>query len=309
MNLRAWWGVAYFEVLQAARTRRGWAELATAALITWLVAVALVEGLASFEARTALNMGVAAPEVPGAMLDTFYTSAMYHPILSEMGMGPVPEELSVVMHPAGVFFYAFASVYVAASSAAGGAASLSQAVASGQLRFELLRVSREDVIVGRFVGFTLWAMAKVAVLALGFGLYLAWALRVDDLSILLQSVAVYTVPCLAFAWLGVGCGLFAGQWVGIPMVARFVALLTLGIWGIAPSLLTSDVLPRLGRMLPDQQHALLALGESLKMLSPAFWWSKLGSLSTDLLSGGMVLLAMGVLTASLGFVRFQRKGL
>ncbi|MEO0600093.1 MAG: ABC transporter permease subunit [Myxococcota bacterium] len=216
--------VGRFEILRALRTWRALALLV-------LVSVAMGGGAYLFtrfvhllENELAGQLGVARTEVPGAMLGELVTSDTYRRLVLQMFEDPTVQDWLLGLHPSALFFFGLSTLLVPFFAATASAETLAIDVQSRAIRFEALRTSRLDLVLGRFLGQLGIMTVAVFVAALVALLVTLAAMVVADPVGLASDIAMFTLRSWAFGAPFVGLGIAASQLTASPAWARVLAV-------------------------------------------------------------------------------------
>lgn len=290
--------VARFEVLRAIRTWRALALVLVYLLASAGGAYLFVEGLAVAESRLAEQLGVPATRWPGPMLDRLRESdEMLRMLTSLVGDEGLVREL--VHWPFLAIFQLWQGfLLVPFLAAAAAAEALALDVGTRAIRYEALRTGRAELVAGRFLGqvgltvfATLVALAGVWAVGMTFmtgqdPLVLAWGLLVLGL-----RAVPFAVP---FVGLGVACSSLTSS----PAWARVLALAaTAGTWGLYGGLVWAER-PRWPW-----------IADALLPLLPQTWMGGLWEPGADAFVSAVTCVALGLITAGVGTLRFARRDL
>ncbi len=211
--------VARFEVLRAVRTWRALALVVLYGVATAGAAWLFIRMVGFMETTVAQQLGVAATETPGAMLDQLVASDTYRKLLAAM----VPEHLIdfVISVPPIAMFHLWLGLLMVPFFASSSAAEcISIDLRSRALRFEAQRTSRLALVVGRFAGqLVLAGVASLVATAVLWGM--AVALMAGQEPVTLAGWLLWFTPrTWAFAIPFAGIGVAASQLTASPAWAR-----------------------------------------------------------------------------------------
>jgi len=291
--------VARFEILRAVRT---WRALA----LVVLVAVAMGGGAYLFarfvnvlENQLADQLGVPGTEVPGAMLGELMASRTYRDVLTQLFPDPDRLEWVLGLHPSALFFFGLATLLVPFFAATASAESLAIDVQSRAIRFEALRTSRLDLVLGRFTGQLgiMTVAVAVAVLA-ALAVTLLTMVVVDPVDLALD-LGMFAVRAWIFGVPFVGIGIAASQLTASPAWARVLAIgATIGTWQITAFAVWAA--EELGR--PE-------LGDLVMLAMPQAWLDGLWGPGLDWLGSLVIELGIAIVALGLAYPVFARRNL
>ncbi len=291
--------VGRFEVLRAVRT---WRALA----LVVLVAAAMGGGSYLFtrvvglmENQVAQQLGVPATRIPGAMLAELVASPGYRETIEGTFGDEAVVEWVLGLHPAALFYFGLSTLLIPFFAATASAESIALDVQSRAIRFEALRTSRLDLVLGRFlgqVGVTTVAVAVATLTAIGVTLA---SMIVAEPLVLARDVATFAVRSWAFGLPFVGIGIAASQLTASPAWARVLAMVgTLSTWLLAA--LGPGLLDDLG---------VGALADVIDVVLPQTWLDALWGPGGDWMTSVIVELVLAVVLAVAPVPLFARRNL
>ncbi len=291
--------IAQFELFRAVRTWRAVALVLLYAVATIGAAYLFANMVGLAEKAMAESLGVAATEVPGAMMDDLLASESFQEVLTAMvGSSDVAERLMSV--PLAAIFHLWLGFLIVPFFAASASAeSIAIDMNNRAIRFEALRTSRMALVLGRFAGqLTLTGFAS-AVSALAMWGTVLYMMVVPEPVALLGWLGWYTVRTWCFAVPFVGFGVACSQWTTSAAWARVMAIGgTAGSWvlyGIAQVMIEEDWMPVVG----DLVIQVLPQGWIRGMWDPGMGW----------IASCAVCVGLGLTSLLLGYVRFARRDL
>lgn len=291
--------VAWFELFRAVRTWRAVALLVLYGVASAGAAYLFAEFVGLLEQAIADQLGVARTETPGAMMQDLLDSEQLLDVLSAMtGSSGVAEQLLDIPLPA-LFFLWLGFLLVPFFAASASAECIATDTRTRAIRFELLRTSRLELVLGRFVGQLLLTAVASATSAVVMWAVTLWAMTGVPPAPLAGWLAYYAVRTWFFAVPFVGVGVATSQLTTSSAWARVMAIgLTGGSWvayGVARWMEEKERVP----MLADLALQLLPQGWIRDMWSPGMGW----------LGSAVACSALGLAAVSLGYLRFHRRDL
>ena len=291
--------VARFEVFRAIRTWRAIALLLLYAVTTAGAAYLFAQAVLLAEINLATQLGVAATEVPGGMMNDLVKSEGYASVVSAMvGDETLAAQLRAV--PLVALFHLWLGLLLVPFFAASASAeSIAIDMNSRALRFEALRTGRMEIVFGRFLGQLAITGAASATSGLVMWAAIVGWMAVDDRLALLGWLGWYSVRTWFFAVPFVGFGVACSQWTTSAAWARVLA-----IGGTAGSWVGYLVL----RWMEHEGHLPWATDLLLQLL-PQGWIRGLWEPGTGWILSCAATAGLGIAALMLGFVRFARRDL
>lgn len=297
--MRDIWLVARFELFRAIRTWRAVALIMLYAVATAGAGYLFAGAVGLAERALAEQLGVAASQVPGSMMNDLMGSERMLEVLGAMvGDEDTAKRLSSVPLVA-IFNLWLGFLLVPFFAASASAESIAIDMNNRALRFEALRTSRMELVLGRFLGqLILTALAGAAAVFAMFGTVM-WAMVIDHPLEVLGWLGLFAIRTWCFAVPFVGFGVACSQWTTSAAWARVLAVGgTAGSWvlyGVAQWMLEENWMP----VVADVMLQVLPQGWIRSMWDPGWGW----------LMGGGAVLGLGLMSVLLGFVRFWRRDL
>ena len=291
--------IAQFELFRAIRTWRAVALVLLYAVTTIGAAYLFANVVGLAEQTIADQLGVAASETPGALMDDLVLSDSFQEVLVAMvGSSELAERLRAIPLPA-LFHLWLGFLLVPFFSASASAESIAIDMNNRAIRFEALRTSRMALVLGRYLGqLTLTALASLVSAAAMWGAVMYLMVVAEPLH-LLTWLLWFTLRTWCFAMPFVGLGVACSQWTTSAAWARVMSIGGTGaswvLYGIARTMVRKDWMP----MLADGVLQVLPQGWIRGLWEPGLGWVVACGVCAGL--GGSSLL--------LGYVRFARRDL
>jgi hypothetical protein len=291
--------VARFELLRAVRTWRALALLVLYAVASSGAAWLFTRFVWLLEQTVAQQMGVAATQVPGAMLRQLMMSDTWREVLREMTGTPHLVEALLQVPPLALFHLWFGFLIVPFFAASASAECIALDVASKAIRYEAQRTGRLELVLGRFLGqLVLTALATLAAVVA------VWLVG--------MTCMVGNSPGSLAGWL---LGYAPRLWAfGLPFVAVGVAAsqLTasaawarvLSIGGVALSWVAFGLV-----RWAENESRLGPLTDVVLPLLPQGWLRGLWEPGLGWLMSALACAAVSVAVLVAGYVRFSRRDL
>lgn len=290
--------VARFELLRAVRT---WQALAV--VVLYVIATAgsmriFVAMIGAFESALADQLGVRRTQYPGAMLDRLTESAEFREVLAAMIGG---ERLvdHVMQYPLLAVFHLWLGILLVPFLATfNSAETVSADLRTRAVRFEVVRTGRLELVVGRFAGQALLAaVASLAAVSATWIVGMAFMVGNDPVALAVATTWL-SVRAWAFGLPFIGIGIGASQLTASPAWARVLAVCASGGTWVAYGIARWGEGGRLA-IVADIALQVLPQGWILPLWEPGLGW----------VGACVVLLALGLATTGLGYLRFARRDL
>jgi len=291
--------IAQFELFRAIRTWRAVALVLLYAVTTIGAAYLFANMIGLAEKALAESLGVAATEVPGAMMADLVASESFQEVLTAMVGSELLAERLMNVPLAAIFHLWLGFLLVPFFAASASAESIAIDMNNRAIRFEALRTSRMALVLGRFVGqLTLTGIAS-AVSAVAMWGTVMWMMVVPEPVALLGWLCWFTVRTWCFAVPFVGFGVACSQWTTSAAWARVLAIGgTAGSWvlyGFAQLMIEEDWFP--------------AVADLVVQVLPQGWIQGMWDPSMGWIAACTVCLGLGLTSLLLGYVRFARRDL
>jgi len=291
--------IAQFELFRAIRTWRAVALVLLYAVATIGAGYLFANAIGLAEKALAESLGVAATEVPGAMMDDLIASDGFMEVLRAMVGSTDGAERLMEVPLAAIFHLWLGFLLVPFFAASASAESIAIDMNNRAIRFEALRTSRMALVLGRFAGqLTLTGVASLAAALCMWGTVM-WMMVVQEPVALAGWLGWYTVRTWCFAVPFVGFGVACSQWTTSAAWARVMAVGgTAGSWvlyGIAQVMIEEDWFP----MVADVLVQVLPQGWIRGMWDPGTGW----------ILSCIVCVGLGLSSLLFGYVRFARRDL
>ena len=290
--------VAWFELFRAVRTWRAVALLVLYGVASAGAAYLFAEFIGLLENAMADQLGVARTETPGAMMSDLLDSQQLIEVLTAMtGSGDLARQLLDIPLPA-LFFLWLGFLLVPFFAASASAECIATDTRTRAIRFELLRTSRIELVLGRFVGqLLLTALASATSAVVMWGVTM-WAMTGVPAGALAGWLAYYALRTWAFAVPFVGVGVATSQLTTSSAWARVMAIgATAGSW----------VAYGFARWLEDDRAPVVA--DLLLQLLPQGWIRDMWSPGAGWLASAVACGALGLGALAVGYLRFHRRDL
>jgi len=296
--MRDVWLVAWFELFRAVRKWRAVALLVLYGVASGGAGYLFAQFVGLLERALAEQMNVAPSETPGAMIEDLLASDDLVEVLAAMtGSSDLATELLAIPLPA-LFFLWLGFLLVPFFAASASAECIATDTRTRAIRFELLRTSRLELVLGRFVGQLLLTAVASAVSAAAMWAVILWSMTGVSALPLAYWLCYYAVRTWFFAVPFVGLGVAASQWTTSSAWARVMAIgATAGSW----------VLYGIARWLEDDRLPWVA--DLLLQLLPQGWIRPMWSVGPGWLGAAVATTSLGLAAVSLGYVRFTRRDL
>jgi hypothetical protein len=293
------WLVARFELLRAVRTWRALALLVLYAVASGGAAWLFTRLIGVLEQTVAQQLGVAATQVPGAMLEQLMKSDTWHDVLREMtGSSHLVESLLQVP-PLALFHLWSGFLIVPFFAASASAECIALDVASRAIRYEAQRTGRLELVLGRFLGQLV--LTALATLAAALAVWVVgMTCMVGNSPLALAGWLLGYAPRLwAFGLPFVAVGVAASQLTASAAWARVLA-----IGGVA----LSWVVFGLARW-AEAEGRLTILADVALQLLPQGWLRGLWEPGAMWLLSALACAAVSVAVLVGGYLRFSRRDL
>lgn len=291
--------VAAFEILRAARTWRAAALVAIYGVASGGATYLFTRLVGALENTLASQLGVAATDTPGAMLDELVKSELWRDFLERMSDSPQLVDRLVEIPPLALFHLWFGFLVVPFFAASAAAECVSIDVQSRAIRYELQRTSRVELALGRFVGqLAITAGAAVASAAVAYAVGLGFMRGHDPFE--LATALLATLPrtwSFGVPFVAIGAG--ASLWTRSPAWSRTIAVsLAAGSW----------VLYGVASWASESERWAVLADLTLQIL-PQGWIRGLWAPGAGWLPAGAACAAIAFAILALGIVRFSRRDL
>ena len=227
--------VAVADIGTSLRSRRAIVMILLFAAVSALVAYALVSSFAAIEREVVAALGLPAADNPCAVSATLWKSKPFMRFASGVAGGNLVFADIIGRHPLVLSYAFFMFSTVAILTLLVSAPKIADEVRSGAARYWLLRTTRGEWSIGKFLGETLLVAVSLSAGSLSAWGVVAFRLPGSTGAVLLPDFLDWTVRAAvyAFAWLGIFIGISHVARSGGKAVAfSILAMIALSVWPI-----------------------------------------------------------------------------
>jgi ABC-type transport system involved in multi-copper enzyme maturation permease subunit len=290
--------VAAFDFFESIRSRK-----AIASLVLYLAGASLgvalfIHLLSVFESSAAEQLGVPTTERPGAMTDEVHDSPWFRDFVGELADDPELADALIDIPPLALFFGWMSLTFVPLLAVLFSSDAIASELASGSVRFSLLRVDRLSWATGKLLAQAL--LMGVGILASACATYLIGLSSLNGVAA--GDTALWLLWMSGRAWLYgwafLGLALAASQVTRSVNGSRALGLFALSAVGLAGMLLGGEVAVETAPNLAPALHLLLPGAHQIDLWRSTWW---------DRLPGSVMLLALGLAYFGLGHLYFRNR--
>ena len=227
--------VAIADIGTSLRSRRAIVMILLFAAVSALIAYALVSAFAAIEREVVAALGLPAADNPCAVSATLWKSKPFMRFASGVAGGNLVFADIIGRHPLVLAYAFFMFSTVAVLTLLVSAPKIADEIRSGAARYWLIRTTRGEWSIGKFVGEALLVAVSLSVGSLSAWGVVAFRLPGATGAVLLPDFLDWTAraAAYAFAWLGLFIGISHVARSGGKAVAfSIMAMLALSVWPV-----------------------------------------------------------------------------
>ena len=227
--------VAIADIGTSLRSRRAIVMILLFAAVSALIAYALVSAFAAIEREVVAALGLPAADNPCAVSATLWKSKPFMRFASGVAGGNLVFADIIGRHPLVLAYAFFMFSTVAVLTLLVSAPKIADEIRSGAARYWLIRTTRGEWSIGKFVGEALLVAVSLSVGSLSAWGVVAFRLPGATGAVLLPDFLDWTARAAvyAFAWLGLFIGISHVARSGGKAVAfSILAMIALSVWPI-----------------------------------------------------------------------------
>ena len=227
--------VAIADIGTSLRSRRAIVMILLFAAVSALIAYALVSAFAAIEREVVAALGLPAADNPCAVSATLWKSKPFMRFASGVAGGNLVFVDIIGRHPLVLAYAFFMFSTVAILTLLVSAPKIADEIRSGAARYWLIRTTRGEWSIGKFIGEALLVAVSLSVGSLSAWGVVAFRLPGATGAVLLPDFLDWTAraAAYAFAWLGLFIGISHVARSGGKAVAfSIMAMLALSVWPV-----------------------------------------------------------------------------